>query len=155
MAGSVGQPPSDRSPDSISGFAARDGFQFANGPGHVGGSKDRGSCNERISAGRHAARSGFQLNPPINLESEGESLLQADFLSLPHFLDHFWKEGLAAESRFDGHDQQKIDLREKGQDCVEEGSWTKREATGPTGNADGVECGCHVAVGFHVDCDVL
>ena len=121
--------------------------------GLVGGLEERGAGHEGIGTGGAAFGGGGEIDPAIHFEAEGERAGAAPRVELDELGQQIATEGLAAEARLDGHDEDEIDVSEEGLDGGGGRAGVEDDAALAAEGADARERGGVVIVGLDVDAD--
>ena len=87
-------------------------FHFRNGAGHIRSLEGRGACHQHIRSGQSALSGIVLANSSVHLNEEGGAVFRAPFGGFFHLVQYGRHEGLAAEARHYGHDQQQVYFRQ-------------------------------------------
>ena len=120
------------------------GAEGGDGCVHALGAEERGAGDQCIGAAGDRERGGPGVDAAVDFDAEAEAVLGAvagGGFDLGQCLGH---EFLAAETRLDGHEEEKVDLAQEGERAVERGGGADGEAGGAAGRADAREGGGEV-----------
>lgn len=141
-----------------SSFCAEGALQFREGGGEGGfvvGFEEGGAGDKGVGPGATAIGGGGEIDAAVNFETEVKRAIAAPGVDLFEFRQQIVAEGLAAEARLDGHDQNEIDHREERFDGGGGRVGIEHEAGLATEIADLFQGGGVVVGGFDMDADEI